>query len=79
MPRTPFLEKTGSVRALGVGFIAMLLFFLWLTYAVFNKTFIDIVPVTLTTPTAGASLPSNADVKLRGMIVGEVRSIEPTA
>lgn len=79
MPRTPFLEKTGSVRALGAGFIAMLLFFLWLTYAVFNKTFIDIVPVTLTTSTAGSSLPSNADVKLRGMIVGEVRSIKPTA
>lgn len=78
MPRTPFLEKTGSVRALGAGFIAMLLFFLWLTYAVFNKTFIDVVPVTLTTSTAGSSLPSNADVKLRGMIVGEVRSVKPT-
>lgn len=79
MPRTPFLEKTGSIRALGGGFIAMLLFFLWITYAVFNKSFVDYVPVTLTTTTAGVSLPSNADVKLRGMIVGEVRSIKPTA
>jgi len=79
MPRTPFLEKTGSIRALGAGFIAVMLFFLWLTYAVFNKTFIDYAPVTLTTSTAGASLPSNADVKIRGMIVGEVRSIKPTA
>ena len=76
MPRTPFLEKTGSIRGLGAGFIAVMLFFLWLTYAVFNKTFIDVVPVTLTTSTAGASLPSNADVKLRGMIVGEVRSVK---
>ncbi|MDQ3156716.1 MAG: MCE family protein [Actinomycetota bacterium] len=79
MPRTPFLEKTGSVRALGAGFIAVLLFFLWLTYAVFNQKFIESVPVMLTTSTAGASLPSNADVKIRGMIVGEVRDIRPTA
>lgn len=78
MARTPFLEKTGSIRALGAGFIAMVLFFLWLTYAVFNKTFVDVVPVTLTTSTAGASLPSLADVKIRGMIVGEVRSVKPT-
>ena len=79
MPRTPFLEKTGSVRALGAGFIAVMLFFLWLTYAVFNQKFIEFVPVTLTTSTAGASLPSNADVKIRGMIVGEVRDIRTTA
>lgn len=79
MPRTAFLEKPGSIRALGAGFIAMVLFFLWLTYAVFTQKFIDSVPVTLTAQTAGASLPSNADVKLRGMIVGEVRNIKPTA
>lgn len=79
MAKTPFLEKPGSIRALGAGFIAMVLFFLWLTYAVFTQKFIDSVPVTLTAATAGASLPSNADVKLRGMIVGEVRSIKPTA
>lgn len=78
MPRTPFLENPGSIRALGAGFIAVVLFFLWLTYAVFNQKFIDFVPVTLTTSTAGASLPSNADVKIRGMIVGEVRDIRTT-
>lgn len=79
MARTPFLEKTGSIRALGVGFIAVLLFFLWITYAVFNKNFVDSVPITLTTSTAGLELPRNADVKLRGMIVGEVRSVKVTA
>jgi phospholipid/cholesterol/gamma-HCH transport system substrate-binding protein len=77
MPRTAFLERTGSIRALGAGFIAIVLFFLWLTYAVFTQKFVESVPVTLTAATAGASLPSNADVKLRGMIVGEVRSIKP--
>ena len=78
MPRTPFLEKTGSIRALGAGFIVVMLFFLWITYAVFNKNFVASVPITLTTSTAGLELPNNADVKLRGMIVGEVRSIKVT-
>lgn len=62
---------------MGAGFVAVMLFFLWLTSAFFNKTFVDSVPVTLTTSNAGLALPSNADVKLRGMIVGEVRSIKP--
>lgn len=79
MARTPFLEKTGSIRAMGVAFLALCLFFVWITYAVFNKKFVDSVPVTMTGVTAGAQLPKNADVKLRGMIVGEVRSIAPTA
>ena len=79
MARTPFLEKTGSIRTLGIGFIAVMLFFLWITYAVFTKKFVDSVPITLTTSTAGLELPRNADVKLRGMIVGEVRSIKVTA
>lgn len=78
MARTPFLERTGSLRVLGAAFIAMVLFFVWLTYAFFNKTFVDSVPVTLTASTAGSQLPKNADVKLRGMIVGEVRSFKLT-
>lgn len=77
MAKTPFLEKKTSIRGLGAGFVAIMLFFLWLTYAFFNKSFVDSVPVTLTTSNAGLAMPSNADVKLRGMIVGEVRSIVP--
>ena len=79
MAKTPFLEKTGSLRVLGAAFIAMMLLFVWLTYAFFNKQFVDSVPVTLTTSKSGMQLPSNADVKLKGMIVGEVRRVEPTA
>ncbi len=79
MARTPFLEKTGSIRTLGVLFLAICLIFVWLTYAVFNKTFVKYVPVTLNGSAAGTSLPSNADIKLRGMIVGEVRQVIPTA
>lgn len=78
MAKVPFLEKTGSIRTLGILFLAMCLIFVWLTYAVFNKTFVKYIPVTLNGSSAGTSLPSNADIKLRGMIVGEVRQVKTT-
>jgi len=77
MARTPFLEKKWSVRTLGAAFIALMLFLVWVTYAFFDKKFVSSEPVFITTQSTGVNLPQNADVKLRGMIVGEVRKIEP--
>lgn len=77
MPRTPVLERPTSLKILGVGFLALLMFFLWITYAFFTKAFVDYDTVTLKTTTTGVNLPQNADIKLRGMIVGEVRSVSP--
>ncbi|MCW2838942.1 MAG: hypothetical protein JWR55_425 [Aeromicrobium sp.] len=77
MARTPLLERGGSLKILGVLFLALAMFFLWITYAFFSKAFVDYDDVTLTTDTTGVNLPQNADVKLRGMIVGEVRKVEP--
>ena len=77
MARTPMLERSGSLKMLGAAFIAMLLFFLWVTWAFFTKAFVDYDAVTLKTDTTGVNLPQNADIKLRGMIVGEVRKVEP--
>jgi virulence factor Mce-like protein len=71
------LERAGSLKILGVVFLTLALFFLWITYAFFTKVFVDYDDVTLTTDTTGVNLPQNADVKLRGMIVGEVREVEP--
>ena len=62
-------------RVLGVVFVCLLLTGGWLTYAVFNKTFVDVVHVDVTTSRAGLQLPKHADVKMRGVIVGEVRSM----
>ena len=76
MARTPVLERGGSLKILGAAFAALVLFFLWVTYAFFTKAFVDYDNVTLTTDTTGVNLPRNADVKLRGMIVGEVRKVE---
>ena len=64
-------------RVLGVAFLALLVFFGWLTYAIFNKSFTDYETVTLKSAKAGLQLPDNADVKIRGVIVGEVRDARP--
>lgn len=77
MARTPLAERGISLKVLGAAFLALVLFFVWLTYAFFNKTFVDSDFVTLETNQAGQNLPKNADIKLRGMIVGSVRAIEP--
>lgn len=77
MARTPVLERGSSLKALGAIFVAMVVFFVWVTYAFFTKAFVDYDNVTLTTDTTGVNLPRNADVKLRGMIVGEVRKVQP--
>lgn len=59
-------------RLLGVVFICLLLLGVWLTYATFTKKFADYEEVTLQTSTIGLQLPDRADVKIRGVIVGEV-------
>jgi len=56
--------------------VAVMVFLVWLTWAFFNKSFTNYDNVTLTGVKAGLSLPENADIKLRGMIVGEVRKVE---
>ncbi|MCL3819670.1 MCE family protein [Aeromicrobium wangtongii] len=77
MARTPVLERPAALKVLGAAFVALVMLLLWVTYAFFNKTFVDYDNVDLMTDTAGVNLPQNADVKLRGMIVGEVRSVQP--
>ncbi len=62
-------------RVLGVGFIGLLCLMVWLTYAFYAKIFTDTVPVTLETSHIGLQLNQHADVKLRGIIVGEVQSV----
>lgn len=78
MAATPLAERPLSLKVLGALLIAVMLFFLWLTWAFFNKTFVDTDDVVVDTGRAGLNLPQNADVKLRGMIVGEVREVKPT-
>ena len=61
-----------NTKLIGLLFIALILTGVWFTYAVFTKQFTDYDEVSLQTSRAGLNLPSRADVKLRGVIVGEV-------
>ncbi len=59
-------------KALGIVFLALVVLAGYLTYAVFAKKFSDYDEVTLKTSKIGLQLPMRADVKIRGVIVGEV-------
>ncbi len=59
-------------RILGVVFIGLLALSVWLVSAVFTQKFTPFDEVTLTTTTAGMQLPAKADVKIRGVMIGQV-------
>ncbi|GAA4486328.1 MCE family protein [Rhodococcus olei] len=61
-------------RVLGLVFFLVLALFVGFTIGMYTKSFKNVVSVNLVTDTVGNSLPSHADVKVRGLIVGEVRS-----
>jgi phospholipid/cholesterol/gamma-HCH transport system substrate-binding protein len=65
-------------KVLGVAFLCLLLSGVWFTHAVFSKKFVDYDKVTLQTSRIGLQLPARADVKERGVIVGEVLDFKPT-
>jgi phospholipid/cholesterol/gamma-HCH transport system substrate-binding protein len=62
-------------RLLGVGFLLIVAVLLAASVLTYLKAFTPIVPVTLRADRTGTQLLSGADVKLRGLIVGEVRAI----
>jgi virulence factor Mce-like protein len=63
------------LRTYGIVFLVVLALLIGLTVAIYNKTFVDVVRITLETNRVGNQLAPPADVKLRGMIVGEVREV----
>ena len=62
-------------RLAGVAFLLVPALLVWLSIAIYNKRFTDVTTVTLRTGTAGHEMHPLADVKVRGVVVGEVRSI----
>ncbi|MEU7525755.1 MCE family protein [Saccharothrix sp. NPDC042600] len=62
-------------RLLGVVFIAVIALFLSLTVALYNDAFTKVVKVTLKTDRVGNQLQLASDVKVRGLVVGEVADI----
>jgi phospholipid/cholesterol/gamma-HCH transport system substrate-binding protein len=66
------MKILGNHKVLGVAFLALLVLGVYATYAVFTKKYVDYDEVTLETSSIGLQLPTRADVKIRGVIVGEV-------
>ena len=74
-PGRSALSQGVLLRTYGLVFLLVLALLVGLTIAIYNKAFVDVVPVTLQTNRVGNQLAPPADVKLRGMIVGEVRDV----
>ena len=72
--------KRGRARLLqqlsGLVFLAVIAGLVGLTVALYQKAFTDVTTVYLEADRAGNQLSRGADVKLRGLIVGEVRDID---
>ncbi len=62
----------------GVAFLVVLALLLALSVAMYQKRFTPVVMVTLKTDRIGNQLQKSSDVKVRGLIVGEVRKIVHT-
>ena len=73
------MRVTSWHKVLGVVFLCLLLGGVYLTYAIFSKKFTAYDEVKLETSTIGLQLPSRADVKIRGVIVGEVLDFDATS
>src|SRR3954468_22515918 len=63
-------------RVQGLAFLVVLALLLGLAVATYQKAFTDVAHVTLKTDTAGNQLQEASDVKVRGVIVGEVRDVK---
>ncbi len=61
-------------RLSGLAFFLAVVAFVGFTTAVYARTFESVVTVELRTDSVGNALPPDADVKVRGVIVGQVRS-----
>lgn len=65
-------------RISGVAFLVVVAMLVTLTVLIYNKAFTKVVHVTLQADRAGNQLSAPADVKLRGLVVGEVRKVRST-
>ncbi|MFJ8795202.1 MCE family protein [Streptomyces sp. NPDC102462] len=65
-------------RLAGVVFLVVPALLIWLAVAVYDKKFTDFDPVVVETGSVGNEMHLGAEVKLRGVVVGEVRAIDST-
>ena len=70
---------TRQHKVLGVIFLALVVLSVYLVYATFTKKFTDYDRVNVETSKIGLQLPARADVKIRGVLVGEVLDASATS
>jgi phospholipid/cholesterol/gamma-HCH transport system substrate-binding protein len=73
------VRSSATPKIAGVVFLCLLLAGIYLTYGIFSKKFTSYDEVKLQTSTIGLQLPARADVKIRGVIVGEVLKFDTNA
>src|SRR4030095_8090576 len=74
-PRPCGSRGDGVKRLLGLAFVVALLAAVGLWVLAYRKAFTPVVGVTLRADHTGLQLSEGADVKLRGVVVGDVRHI----
>lgn len=67
--------QTVRRRLAGVAFLLVPAVLVWVSVSVYRKDFTDDATVTVLTSSVGNEMHDNADVKLRGVVVGQVRAI----
>lgn len=65
-------------QALGVAFLLVAALFVAVSIGMYRKVFTSVVHVRLEATSVGSQLQRGADVKIRGVVVGEVRSVTAT-
>lgn len=73
-PRSETLRR----RFAGLVFLLVPALLVWLAIAVYDKQFTDSAPITVETSSLGNEMHPGAEVKMRGVVIGEVRSIDAT-
>ena len=74
-PKRTGVGQKVMLRVYGVVFLLVMALLIGLSIATYQKAFVDVVHVTLQTDKVGNQLAPPSDVKLRGLIVGEVRKV----
>lgn len=72
------MSRKLRVRGAGVVFLVVMAVFVTLSIQVYNKDFVSSIPVTLKTDRVGNQLRIGGEVKTRGVVVGEIRTIRST-
>ncbi|MYS19975.1 phospholipid/cholesterol/gamma-HCH transport system substrate-binding protein [Streptomyces sp. DvalAA-14] len=74
-PRRNRPGATARRRTAGIVFLLVPCLLAWLAVAVYDKEFTDSATVTVDAGTVGNEMHQGADVKVRGVVVGRVKSI----